>query len=471
MKRIIDISYHVKSEQVNYDILLAQVDGVILRCGYGCGARDWYGKYDTAFDRHYAEVKTRGIPVGTYFYLVEYETVDDQLAIVKRALDGKSFELGLWNDVELEGGDVPDLTRKTVIEFMTKAEAIFGTWDIYTGAWCWNPIMGYDNPYSSRKLWVSGYSGDPYMPTGWDKWWMHQYTSSGRLDGYSGNLDMNKCTDENWQIWVENIKPEIIEPLELNLMSQKDSKWSSDKLGTSSITIGAYGCLITSVAMICNYYGKETNPGKINQDLINVNGYANDNLLKFASIETVYPDIIVDWESYLSNPTDKQIDTVLKSNIPVIVQVDYKPDTPALDQHWVVIIGKDKNGYLIADPINGNMIYLSRYANKAFRMVVYKQVEAEEILFKARCVCTALNVREGPSIAYKKIDLLKNGEVVNVYEEGNNWFRIGEKKWCSGYPQYMEKIEIEPPVPPPLTLEERIINLENEVVKLWKKLE
>jgi len=316
VKKIIDISYHVDPPKVDYDVLLSQVDGVILRCGYGCGARDWYWEYDTAFDKHYAEVKARGIPVGTYFYLVEYETVDDQLAIVKRALDGKSFELGLWNDVELEGGDVPDLTRKTVIEFMTKAEAIFGTWDIYTGAWCWNPIMGTDNPYSSRRLWVASYTSPaPYMPIGWDEWWLWQYTSSGRLNGYAGGLDINKCTDTTWSIWIGDTKPEIIEPLDVLLFSQKDSKWALDKLGTSSVTIGAYGCLITSTAMICKYFGKETNPGKINKDLIDVNGYASDNLLKFDAITTIYPDIVVDWESYLSNPTEKQIDAVLNRAI------------------------------------------------------------------------------------------------------------------------------------------------------------
>jgi len=455
MKRIIDISYYVEPSKVDYDKLSAEIDGIILRAAYGTGVDGrWPNQPDPAFDRHYEEFHKRGVKIGAYHYIVEYKSVDSQIAIMKQALDGKTLELGFWCDVELENG-APALTRKTVIEYITKAEAYFNEEiGIYTGAWCWNPIMGIDNPYSSRRLWVGSYTSSPYMPIGWDEWWLWQYTSSGRLNGYSGNLDMNTCTDETWSIWMGG-EPEIIEPLELNLMSQKDARWSGDKLGTSSVTIGSYGCLITSVAMVCNYYGKETNPGKINQDLIEVNGYASGNLLKFDAISTIYPDIAVDWEDYLSNPTDKQIDTVLKKDIPVIVQVDYKPDTPALDQHWVVIIGKDEKGYLIADPIDGEIVYLSRYADKSYRMVVYKQVEAEKILFKARCVCTALNIREGPSVAYKKVDLLNNGEVVNVYEESNNWFRIGEKKWCSGYPQYMEKIELESP-PSPLTDKEKL---------------
>jgi GH25 family lysozyme M1 (1,4-beta-N-acetylmuramidase) len=454
MKQLIDISYYQEPEKINYDLLCENIDGVILRAAYGTGVDGrWPNQPDPAFNRHYTEFHSRGMPIGAYHYIVEYKPVDDQLGIFKQAVDGKELKLGFWNDVELENG-APALTRNTVTEYMTKAEAALGEFGIYTGAWCWNPIMGTDNPYSSRRLWVGSYTSSPYMPIGWDQWWMWQYTSGGKLPGYAGGLDMNRCTDAIWSIWVGNIAPQPIEPLDIKPMSQKDPKWAGDKLGTSSVTIGAYGCLITSVAMICNYYGKETDPGKINRDLISVNGYASGNLLRFAAVETIYPDIKVDWDSYLSNPTNAQINAVLKSGVPAIVQVDYKPDTPALDQHWVVVIGKDENGYLIADPIDGEKVYLSRYNDKAYRMVVYEQEEAEKVLFKAKVICGALNVRKGPSTNFDKVDLLMNGDVVNVYEVSpNNWFRIGEDKWCSGHPAYMEKIELEPPAPDPPTLE------------------
>jgi len=477
VKKIIDISYYQPPDKINYDVLSAEIDGVILRAAYGTGVDGkWPNQPDPAFNRHYEEFHKRGVPIGAYHYIVEYKTVDAQLAIAKQALDGKVLKLGFWNDVELEGG-APPLTRKTVIEYMTKGEAIFGEIGIYTGAWCWNPIMGTDNPYSSRRLWVGSYTSTPYMPIGWNEWWLWQYTSSGRLNGYAGNLDMNKCTDTTWSIWVGNTEPEIIESLDVPLFSQKDSKWAFDKLGTSSVTIGAYGCLITSVAMICDWYGKETDPSKINKDLIDVNGYASDNLLKFDAITTIYPDIVVDWESYLSNPTEKQIDAVLNRAIPVIVQVDYKPDTPALDQHWVVVIGKDEKGYLIVDSIDGEIVYLSRYANKPYRMVVYKQVEAEDALFKVKVICGALNVRSTP-VYYSDnrnwVDLLNNGDVMNVYEINteNGWFRIGNERWISGSVRYTEKIkEPEPPQSPDPTLEERVNALEQEDIKLWNAIE
>jgi GH25 family lysozyme M1 (1,4-beta-N-acetylmuramidase) len=458
MKRLIDISYYQDPSKIDYDALAGSVDGVILRAAYGVRYNP-----DTAFNKHYQEFTARGVPVGAYHFLVEYETVDAQLALLKQTLDGKDLPLGIWNDVELENG-APALTRKQVIEFMTKGEAAFGEMGIYTGAWCWNPIMGSDNPYSSRRLWVGSYTASPYIPIGWDSWWLWQYTSSGRLPGYGSSLDMNKCTDETWAAWVGfTPPPPIIEPLPIEPLSQKDTRWANEKLGTSPVTIGAYGCLITATAMVCNYYGKDTNPSKLNQDLIVVNGYESGNLMKWGAIETIYPDIILDWDRFLANPTDVDIDAVLKRDQPVIVQVDYNLATPALDQHWVVIVGKDGDDYLIADPIDGSTAYLSRYAGKAWRMAVYKQVAIEEPLFKVKVIAGALNVRSEP--VYKpdgsnKIDLLYNGEVVNVYQIADNgWYRIGVDRWISGYADYTEKIEIEPPPPPPpppMTLEERV---------------
>jgi uncharacterized protein YvpB len=321
--------------------------------------------------------------------------------------------------------------------------------------------MGNDNPYANNRLWVASYRDEPYMPIGWSEWFMHQYTSSGRLPGYAGNLDMNRISDENFKLLIQDDTPVTILPLEVPLLSQKDSRWASETLGTSAVTIGGYGCLITSVAMTCNYFGKDTDPARLNDALIEVNGYESGNLLRFASVTTIYPDILVDWTAFLSNPEDEDIDWWLEVGVPVIVQVDYKPDTAVLEQHWVVIIGKDEHGYLIADPIDGQVAYLSRYG-KAYRMVVYTYQPISEPLFKARVICTALNVRKGPSTAFEIVDLLLKDEVVNVYEEQDNWFRIGEGRWCSGYPAYMERIEIAPP-PPVLTLEERVARLEKEV--------
>jgi len=464
---VIDTSYHQDPKDIDYDVLYSRIDGVIGRVGYGTGAPGKFEGADPAWERTYAEAKARGVPVGGYHYIVEYKPVDEQLDVVYEALEGKELELGFWADVEIEGGTVPDLTRPTVVDYITKAEAQLGEVGIYTGAWCWNPIMGADNPYSGRRLWVSGYvTGSPPMPYGWSKYWMWQYTSSGRLNGYAGNLDMNRISDEKWKQWIGvTLPPEYAEPLDVPLFSQRDSRWASDKLGISSVTIGAYGCLITATAMVCKFYGKDTDPGRINQDLINVGGYVDGNLLRYNAVTDIWQDIEVDWDLFITNPTDAQIDAVLEREIPVIVQVDYNPHTSQLEQHWVVVIGKDSTGYIIADPIDGRVGSLSRYTDRAYRMAVYQQVGQEvDVLFRIRVLAGALNVRSTPEYiadGSNVIGRLYKGTERDVYEVNadNGWLRIGTSAWISGSPAYVERIN----TTPALTLEERVARLEKEV--------
>ena len=227
MKPILDISYYQDPIQINYDKLLSQVAGVIIRVGYGT-------RKDTAFERHYSEIKARNIPVGAYHFVVEYKTVDEQLAMVRQAFLGKNFELGFWVDVELESGAEP-LTRNTVIEYMTKAGSL--VYGIYTGAWCWNPIMGKNNPYSNIPLWVADYvNSKPNLPYGWNNWKLWQYTSSGRLQGYSKNLDMNRFngTEEQFQAWVGG---DVEEPLPPE--PPQDVEYYVDCTGNLNIRTGA----------------------------------------------------------------------------------------------------------------------------------------------------------------------------------------------------------------------------------------
>lgn len=45
--------------------------------------------------------------------------------------------------------------------------------------------------------------------------------------------------------------------------SQRDPKWSSDKLGLSSCTVGKYGCLETSLCSFSSYCGVTVTPDQV----------------------------------------------------------------------------------------------------------------------------------------------------------------------------------------------------------------
>lgn len=181
--KIVDISYWVQN--VNYDLFSAEVDGVILRGAYGA----WK---DKMLDTHYKEFTKRGVPLGLYHYIVEYRPASEQAQVFIGAAKDKSFKLGYWCDVELEKGATP-LTRKTVDDYVALIDAGLAQMDFYSSRYYWDAIMKTDK-YKTRKFWVAHYgAATPLMPAtgGWDKWWLWQYSSSGKIPGATSSIDMN----------------------------------------------------------------------------------------------------------------------------------------------------------------------------------------------------------------------------------------------------------------------------------------
>ena len=86
--------------------------------------------------------------------------------------------------------------------------------------------------------------------------------------------------------------------------------------------------------------------------------------------------------------------------------------------------------------IDGELGYISPYADDI--------PQEDEVLYQVKVIVPGLNVRTGPSIEYAKVRVVLEGDILNVYEEKNNWIRIGQGEWCSGYPAYIEKIESPP---------------------------
>ena len=193
MKPIIDISFYQDPALINYDLLAANVSGVILRACYGI----WK---DTAFDRHYAEFTARGVPCGAYHYIIGNAEIKAQADAFNIAVGLKDMRLGCWIDVE-DTRPNTKLYRQNVLEYAERQPDM----GIYTSKGAWNAIMGgvYLN---DRKLWVAHYTTapSPLMPTGWQSWWLWQFTSSGRLAGYAGNLDTNRFNgdDADFAEWV-----------------------------------------------------------------------------------------------------------------------------------------------------------------------------------------------------------------------------------------------------------------------------
>jgi hypothetical protein len=163
--------------------------------------------------------------------------------------------------------------------------------------------------------------------------------------------------------------------LPVEAMSQNDPRWKSIRLGTSGVTIGQQGCLITCVAMVARFYGYDTDPARLNTWLKDHNGYSNGNLFNWYSTWLK----VATWEECLNIPAPlNKLDEALAKGEPCICWVDFDPNTAVMDMHWIVITGKlGADDYVMIDPWDGwQGSFKSRYIDPSrwiFRIVSYRR--------------------------------------------------------------------------------------------------
>lgn len=158
------------------------------------------------------------------------------------------------------------------------------------------------------------------------------------------------------------------------IFSQKDSRWANTLLGFNTQSVynfANYACLISCLAMVARYYGNDVNPLTINDKLKAIGagkGFAaGSGNYVFGALTKLFPKIIEKVTATPAKLTDAQIGeikTALDAGFPVMIHLDYNPQTVANDQHWVLVIGynpDDENDMTIADPIDGTEKSLKKY--------------------------------------------------------------------------------------------------------------
>ena len=130
--------------------------------------------------------------------------------------------------------------------------------------------------------------------------------------------------------------------------SQVDLRWKSDELGNSSGTVGNYGCTLCCAAMSLNSLGVKCDPQSLNNYLTQNDGYTESGLLIWSSLEKFAGDgFEIKIRDHLSHA---YLDKQLKQGTPMIAKVLWEGKI----WHWVLLTGKEKDQYLIADPLSSN---------------------------------------------------------------------------------------------------------------------
>lgn len=129
----------------------------------------------------------------------------------------------------------------------------------------------------------------------------------------------------------------------MQLLSQRDPKWSQNHLGASQLTVGRYGCTTTCLSMIADYFGTFMSPGQIAN---HKSWYTPEGLILWNKL--AIPKMAFESREYVRN--DVHIQEALKDpNRAVLLEVDN-------GQHWVVALRKTLlgNDYVVADPWFGD---------------------------------------------------------------------------------------------------------------------
>lgn len=178
----------------------AGMDFVILRAGY-TGYGDGVSKAkDTSFETFYTQSKEVGLNVGAYWFTCAntyQKGVDEAKWMYENCLKGKQFEYPIYIDVEDDTGKRyylrnagKEATTQGVKGFCETLENL----GYYVGIYA-SDISGFKEMMNIEQLtgydkWVARYGSKPSYVS---EHGMHQYTSSGKINGYNGNLDMNEA--------------------------------------------------------------------------------------------------------------------------------------------------------------------------------------------------------------------------------------------------------------------------------------
>lgn len=179
---------------INFDTIKnAGINFLILRAGFtGWGTGISYNK-DKCFEEFYSKAKQRDINVGAYWYScanTKEKGIAEARYMYENCLKGKQFEYPIYIDVEDMHHQVNNKRGVTdaIIGFCEYLENL----GYYVGIYA-SDISGFQdkmylNELNAYDKWVARYGSEPKYVKQYGIW---QSTSSGRINGYNGNLDTN----------------------------------------------------------------------------------------------------------------------------------------------------------------------------------------------------------------------------------------------------------------------------------------
>ena len=188
MKPVIDVSYH--NGVLDWERIKPQIDGAILRCGYG---QNIPSQDDPQFERNARECTRLGIPWGVYLFSYARNVAEalGEAEHVLRLVRDKNMQLPIYYDIEYsnyQGDLTPEQFTNIAIAFCERIKQAGGFVGIYANTYYWQTKL-YDKRLDEYTRWIAQYSGEITIDIPYKLW---QYSEKGRIEGSSEYTDVNR---------------------------------------------------------------------------------------------------------------------------------------------------------------------------------------------------------------------------------------------------------------------------------------
>ena len=184
----IDVSVH----NGNIDWSKVKADGIefaILRAGFGRLEK----QKDEKFEHNYAGAKAAGIPIGAYWYSYAMTPEEAKLEadVFLKVIKGKQFEFPVYFDLEEKkqfdlGKEKVSAIMRAFLEKVEKAGCFVG---LYGSASSLTTHTA-DDIKSHYTIWLAHWVDKTNYSGAYGIW---QYSEKGKVDGISGNVDLDIC--------------------------------------------------------------------------------------------------------------------------------------------------------------------------------------------------------------------------------------------------------------------------------------
>lgn len=181
----IDVSVW-QGNSIDFNMVKASgIDFVIIRAGYGNGNKDKY------FETNYSKAKAAGLHVGAYWY--SYATSADgakqEAKSCASVLSGKQIDYPVYFDIEEKSqlARGRNFCSSLTTAFCTELESRGYYAGFYTSLSSLNSVVT-DAVKKRFTVWVAQWASKCSYPSAYGVW---QYSSKGKVNGISGNVDMN----------------------------------------------------------------------------------------------------------------------------------------------------------------------------------------------------------------------------------------------------------------------------------------